>query len=571
MVNRMNVDENKTPNNGGSELGDLSGFFAPSWAQESGTVRLVNASQGRDNRTDRHGKPPRHDDRTQRQDRPRRHDDGRRSNDERADNGNKRRDFGEKKTRGDFVRPHGEARRAHEPKIDFSIRFLPEGKALDAIIRRVQSSHKAYPFRDIVRLFQKDDASLSVRIEANRETDKGAKVYQCKLCQTPFVTEDELREHLFTKHLTDFFTIEVVEGEAPAGNFNCVAKSTLSGELLGPPNHHSYSRRVQEVLHDRYPNMSKEEFLRNVEIVRDAETIEAWREEAKKRTLFFRKDDEKKDGADATQEGEVAEEPKKVGIERFEAEAIFRRDILPGLIVANPHIVVPATSLKDLPNRRLASFLSNEFAKDAELRSQGSLSRAIHAAFHHWKLHFFKANDDHGQEFVIFSQPVKLDVSNVTEEIRSIVSFVTENPSMPQKALLDFLNPEGDEELQKKILSSLRWLIEKGHIVEYFNGFLSPAASHPVFRLTPKKVKKTPVKAAEQAVAEVEAKVDAENSAESLEPLEAASPNAEAVESESSSADVAEDVANETVANEEIQSTTPEESTSVENEVRKED
>ncbi len=483
----MNDEMNNSASGEITDLSDLSNFFAPSWAKndESSNVKLVSGGNDR-RRDDRGPRPPRrenrnHDDRPPRG--PRRDGESR----------SPRRDFEERpkhpRRDGDF-RPRGDHEapaKPQAPRIDIAVRFLPDGKALDAIIRRIQTTHKAYPFRDIVRLFQKDDASLVVRMEANREANPDAKLYQCRVCGMPGLTEAEITNHIFEKHIADYFDIETVEGEAPQGNFTLIAKCGLSGELLGPPNHHSYVRRMAEIMHDRYPNMSKEEYSRHIEMVRDPEVIEEWRNQTKMRTLYFRKPQE--DGAE-----------RAAGVERHEAEAIFRRDILPGQIGAAPHIVCPATILKNMPNRHLASYLSRAFSQDEQMRSQGTLSKALHAAFHHRKLHFFHANDDHGQEFVTFAAPVKFDTENVTDEIRAIISYVQENPSSPVKNLVDAMVADGDEEKQKAVSSSIRWLVEKGHLVEYFNGFISPAASHPVFRLTPKKEKKTEEKAkAEEA------------------------------------------------------------------------
>lgn len=498
----MNDEVNNDSSQGAADLGDLSSFFAPSWAKDEGDsqVKLVS---GRDRnfeeerpRRNRDGRPRRDGDRPRRDDRPR---DGERP---RRDDNRQRRD-------GDRPRPRRDERPVREAPLALSVRFLPEGKSLEVIIRRIVTSHKAYPFRDIVRLFQKDDASLSVRIEADRSADPAAKVYQCRACGMPALTEAEAIEHIFSTHLADYFDIETVECEAPTGNFPCVARCGLTGELLGPPNHHSYSRKIAEMLQDRFPGMSRDEYCRKIEMVRDKEAIEEWRNAAKMQTKYFRKIEEvepAKDAEPASAEGEgaeaseeaAAEAPIRVGMLRADAEALFRAEILPELLVAAPHVVCSAAILKNMPNRRLAAYLNREFNHDDVLRSQGTLSKALHAAFHHRKLHFFHANDDHGQEFVIATAPVVFDTENVTDEIRTIVNFVTENPSCTEKALLDAVVPDGNEEAVKRVMSSIRWLVEKGHLVEYFNNLYSIAAPHPIYRLTPKKERKPKDKPADE-------------------------------------------------------------------------
>lgn len=498
----MNDEVKNDSTQGAADLGDLSAFFAPSWAKNEGDgqVKLVGGGRGRNfdderPRSRRDERPRRdRDDRPRRDgDRPRRDRDGERSY--RRDNDRPRRD-------GDRPRRDREERPVREAPLALPVRFLPEGKSLEAIIRRIVSTRKAYPFRDIVRLFQKDDASLSVRIEADRSADSSAKIYQCRACGMPALTEAEAIDHIFSTHFAEYFDIETVEGEAPTGNFPCVARCGLTGELLGPPNHHSYSRRIAEMLQDRFPGMSREEYCRKIEMVREPEAVEEWRNAAKMQTLYYRKAEETQmpqeqndapvvEGEEGVASEETAPEaPTRVGMLRADAEALFRSEILPELLLGAPHVVCSAAVLKNMPNRRLANYLNREFNHDDMLRSQGTLSKALHAAFHHRKLHFFHANDDHGQEFVIASLPVAFNTENVTDEIRSIIDFVTENPSCPEKALVEAVVPDGNEETIKRVLSSIRWLVEKGHLVEYFNNLYSIAAAHPIFRLTPKKERK---------------------------------------------------------------------------------
>ncbi|MBR3086031.1 MAG: hypothetical protein IKH04_06475, partial [Kiritimatiellae bacterium] len=389
------------------------------------------------------------------------------------------------------------------PPLALAVRFLPEGKALDSIIRRIQTTRRAYPFREIVKLFQKDDASLAVRIEADKAADPSARIWQCRACSLPALDAAELEAHILEKHLGDHFEERVVEGEAPAGNFPCVARCGLTGELLGPPNHHSYAARIQQMLRERFPGMGESEYRSHIEMVRDPEAIEQWRENAKKQTLYFRKaepaagsagktDDRKGPETPENQESQpeapAPEAPAK-GLTRQEAESLFRSEILPSLMNSASHVVCQAKSLKNMPNRRLASFLSGEFAKDEDLRSQGSLSRAVHAAFHHRGLKFFRAMDDRGQEFVTAVAPVKFEAENATAEISALISYTGDNPCCQAKAMVEELAGDGGEEAVKRMAASLRWLIERGHIVEFYNGALSIAAAHPQFWATPPKKK----------------------------------------------------------------------------------
>ena len=591
-------DEQDNAADSASQMGleDLSQIFAPSWARQTPDEVAQKAARfARDDDDDRGGfhrgggpqrrdgdrRPPRRDDdrRPPRRDnddrRPPRRDDDRRPPRRDDDRRPPRRDGDRRPPRRDDDRRPAPP----PPPLDLDVRFMPASKALAAIIRRIQATHRAYPVRDIVKLFQNDDSSMVVRIEARKDGTGPQQLFQCRACGMPALSEAEVAEHLLKRHFSDYFDAEEVEGEAPKGNFPCVARCGLTGELLGPPNHHSYAHRVQEMLADRFPGMGEEEYRRHIEMVRDPEVVEQWREQCRHRRVFRRKPEatdnaegqkpeEPAAAADSAAEAAPAEEmkPTAPALERHEAELLFRREIMPGLIGAASHVVCPATSLKDLPNRRLAGVLNASFADETDpgrrfnhrpqadgaqpqsrLQRNGSLFAAIHAAFHHRGLYFFRAGDERGQEFVMASQPVPLDVDHATPELREIAQYVFDNPSCPPKYLVDALNPENDEEKTKRLISQTKWLVEKGHLVEFFNGFLSPPAQHPVFKQNLPKQKKP---AAKQEVAAAEppevaaaeaAEVAAAPEAAAAEAAEvAATPEAAAEEPPEATAEAAE-------------------------------
>ena len=581
-------DEQDNAADSASKMGldDLSQIFAPSWArQPPDEVAQKAARFARDDDDDRGGfrrgggpqrrdgdrRPPRRDGddrRPPRRDgdrRPPRHDEEGRGPRRDGDRRPPRRDDDRRAPRRDDDR-----RPAPLPPLDLDVRFMPASKALAAIIRRIQATHRAYPVRDVVKLFQNDDTGMAVRIEARKEGADPKQIFQCRVCGMPALSEAEVAEHLIKKHLADYFDIEEVEAEAPKGNFPCVARCGLTGELLGPPNHHSYAHRVQEMLADRFPGMNEEEYRRHIEMVRDPEVVEQWREQCKHRRVFRRKiesaekaEEQKPEGATATADSSAeaapAEEQKPVApaLERHEAELVFRREIMPGLIGAASHVVCPATSLKDLPNRRLAAVLNASFAEETDpgrrfnhrpqadgsqpqsrMQRNGTLFAAVHAAFHHRGLYFFRVGDERGQEFVMASQPIPLDVDHATPELRQIAQYVADHPSCPPKYLVEALNPDNDEEKTTRLISQIKWLVEKGHLIEFFNGFLSPPAQHPIFKQNLPKQKKPAAAPEAAATAEPQAEVAA-----APEVAAAAEPQAEVAAAEAAEVAAAPEVA----------------------------
>ena len=499
----MTEEQKSVPD--GNALQDLSQIFAPSWARQSPEeVSRRAARYARDDANTEAGPRFRSSERgTMRSPRPLRPGmesgrapGGRRSPYPEGGLGGPR--GADRPERGSgSPQPRAYAPRPEPPKpLPLDVRFLPEPKALGAVIRRIQATRRAYPIRDIVRLFQKSDEGLLVRIEGQKGGGEPLALFQCRVCGMPALSDAEVREHLLRQHLEDFYEAEEVESEAPGGNFSCVARCGLSGELLGPPNHHSFGLRVQEMLRERYPDLSEEEYRGRIEMVRDPEVVEAWRAANRRQKRYRRKpapaaapveapgagtDDTVPDAEAATaSDAAAAPTPQAPAVERHVAELQFTREVVPQQIGSAPHLVCPATSLKNMPNRRLAAFLNERFLD--ETRRNGSLFHAIHGAFRHRSLHVFRAGDERGPEFVMAVKPVPLGTTHVVARLRQILVFVGEKPSCAQQALVEALEPSGDTAARAELATQIQWLIEKGHVIEYFNGMLALPAEHPVFR-----------------------------------------------------------------------------------------
>ena len=507
----MNTGDDKTPaadDNDASPLLSLDFELAPAWAKKSPDAHHQRYADderggadtgrrsggdfrrdggGRDRRpaprggpsSDRRGRPP--DRGAPRPDRgaPRPPRDAFHSDIRRPD---ERRDF----------RPA----REEAPPLPLEIRVLPDQKALGAVIRKIQTSHRAYPLRDIARLFLENDAAYQIRIEpAKGET---MPLFQCKVCNLPALSEEEIRTHVLSAHLEDFFDVSEIETDPPAGNFVCVARCGLSGELLGPPNHHSYNTRVQEMLRTRYAHMSPDAYRARIEMVRDPEVVTQWKESCRKKKVYRRKRpptatpvETEAPAADAaapatpdaaaTAAAEV-EVPLGPAMEKAAAELVFQRDILPEQILSVKHMVCPAAAVRRTPSARLLECVRETMNR--ELRFPASLFFALRGAFRHRTLHLFRANHERGPDFVVVRAPVTLDATHVVAELRQVLEYINEHPGCTRPELLDAL-AGGDAARGAHLATQLNTLVEKAHVIEFYNGILCPPTEYPAFRYLP--------------------------------------------------------------------------------------
>jgi len=237
--------------------------FVPQWARKAPGENHYSTKEykGSDGRRDRRDgrrddrRPPQRDSRGSRDDRPRRPSPGR------------------------------DPQRASVREIPVAVTFLPEQKRLASLVRQIHHTRRAYPLIDLANIFIHEAEGYLVKVEVNKDAPD-FKMYQCKRCKAVACSEEMIVQHLMSKHLSDVYEKEEIETDPPAGQFVCVARCRKSGVLLGPPNHHSYTDKLNELHQTRFAHLTLEEYKRSVETVRDEELIEQWKQESRKKIVY---------------------------------------------------------------------------------------------------------------------------------------------------------------------------------------------------------------------------------------------------------------------------------------------
>ena len=373
-----------------------------------------------------------------------------------------RKSFGGRKPFAGARRPRPEFER---PKpLEAEVKILPETKALGTIIRKLQGDTHAYKLKDLAYFFLDNPSSVLLKITPKakqggegRETGDARRevFYQCKACGFASTDQGDVLEHIVSAHLGEYYDSKEIECEPPKGNFNCVAKCGLSGVLLGPPNIHEFNAVVKEMIRTKYPEMSEEQYRAHIEMVRDADTIEAWRKTATKKTVFFAK-------GTADQEGAPS-------LSREQAEGEFRRTILPSLIDTPKNLMITAEVAMRSPVRPLQWAAKD--ALEAERRAPYNMCFALRGAFHHRKLKFFRANDARGPEFVTNVEYKEFDAEHAIPELAAAAKFVTEHPCCDKSEF-----PQ-EPDFEKHV----EWLVTTGHVVAFTNGVYSAVEKFPKY------------------------------------------------------------------------------------------
>lgn len=350
--------------------------------------------------------------------------------------------FGERKPFQKFERPK---------PLDCEVKILPETKALGTIIRKLQSDFHAYKLKDLAYFFLDNPSSILLKITPKDET-----FYQCKACGFASTRQEDVIDHIVSMHLTDYYDAKEIDCEPPKGNFTCVAKCGLSGVFLGPPNIHEFTSVVREMIRTKFPEMSEEQYRAHIEMVRDADSIEAWRKSAVKKTVFFPKGQAEVEGA--------------AQLSREQAEGEMKRTILPTLLDTPKHLMITANVAAASPVKPLVWAVND--AIQAEKRAPYAMIFALRGAFHHRKLNFFRANDARGPEFVINLELKEFDATHAIPELAGAATFLKEHPCCDKS---EFPSEVPDFE------QHLNWLVSTGHAIAFTNGVYSLAEKYPKY------------------------------------------------------------------------------------------
>jgi hypothetical protein len=340
-------------------------------------------------------------------------------------------------------------------ELPVDVHFIPEKRRLGAVVRQIRSTLRAYPLMDVAGLFLSNPDNYLIKIEVRRQQEgkMPLRFYQCPECSAVYLDAEHLQEHLFARHMEDLFDTVVTEGAPPTGSFVCVGRCGMSGDLLGPPNYHGFEEAIRQLHHTRFSHLTYDEYRGRVEMVHDPEVVEQWKQQASRQVRYKLKGDEQ------------AEE-----LTWSQAETVFAQQLAPKFIHGTTRVMVPAGAGRELGEMPVKQAMRRAWTRESH--HPFTLSIALRPAFKHMGLHLFKAGE--GITFVTAVKPNPIDPSHAVENIREALEYLQEHPGCTRREMAEGLRPKvsGEEQLAE-MMKPLRWLIERGHVIEFFNGTLS--------------------------------------------------------------------------------------------------
>lgn len=465
---------------------DFDFKITPDWAKEIAPARNPYADfEGGDER-EHHGFRDRRDDRRGRADaRPPR---GPRPGGERSHTGPPRRDGRGDVPRGRDVRRSGPAspREARQPRpevtpADVNVEFLPASRAVPGIVEVIKTSHRAHALRDLAMMFIERPERHVVRISIREE---GKLIYTAG--GTAALDKSFLAEPAFLAARDTLYTRDTVELEEVKGTFANIARHRPSGTLLGPTNHHGYQSALRRLYDERFAGrISFEMFKRDIEVVSDPESVEAWKSQARFVTVWKT----------------VGDNP-EVFQTLADVEAHFRKHHFDSAVKASRSVDLDGVSAKNLPEPELAAAVRIAWYRQRTFPVQVIFHLRRQCISH--GLHAFKWGGPAQFVAAYMPRPFTGDLSDLNDGSAAIYRAIASRPGCTRADLAAQILPADhaspDFAAQKSALASnFHWLLQAGYIVEFATGELEATPKDFAAMQTPPKTKSNRGKAPKHA------------------------------------------------------------------------
>ena len=544
------MSEKESSKNSGEALPDLSALnFGPAWARDkpSGTPSKKQGSRGerRDNRQD--GGDRKSGGREQRggNQRDRRQGGGRRESSGGREYRGRRDSSQGQGARGDYNR-----KQVTPAPEGITARIMPIEEGLDALAKDIVATGRTHSVFDIAWMVLSELERFHVVFESEDQT-----LYRSKKDHSLWLYQKECMAHFWAKGVVNqYYDEEIVEVDAPKGNFQSVARCGLSGALIGPPNHHAYQKNLLDIYREKFSNMPLDRYKAKVKMEHSEEVVAEWMESMKKHVRWRPKSEavetvetsaeKAEELADETTVLEVASGSPNEAVDSAEGDSTPVVAVLPeieeAVVILDSHLEVEKHFLshgfdEEFEVGKVLSVLANVPTKMIdpglftllkstvidERRYPGKLASILcrqmsgrHLAVFKWKKHLHCGPARPRQ--------VSENVS-MAERPSQLFRWVIENPGGKIDAMWEaLLAKDVDDDTRHLWYHDLHWLINEGIVLLFSDGKLHAAKEQQ--KKKPAEKKKPKVKKKAQAKkADVEEVSEAKDKTDGVKPAEESS------------------------------------------------
>ncbi len=348
---------------------------------------------------------------------------------------------------------------------DIQVIIEPRDSAAEALAAHIRASGHAFSMFDAARLVLADPERFQARFSCAPERAQG--LFQTIADGGLFLSRDEALAHVLRgPALESYYRVEEIELEEPKGDFKSIAVCGYSGELLAPPNHHSFQTALIRLHRERFANLALEDYKRRVRIETSPEIVAQWKEQQRKGRRWVHVRDA--EGVEPT-----------AFSNRAEMEAHFRR-VHGDAACAEVREAVFASSA-DKTRLSQALFLLLRQAVDAARKHLFEMSQKLGGGFERRGLKLFKRRA--GKLFVSRVKPRAVDPGVVfSERVARVVELLKTAHGLPLTELVEKIvptaapGPDGAKppisDEQVAVIKDVRWLANEGYVIEYADGMV---------------------------------------------------------------------------------------------------
>ncbi|HEU5070104.1 MAG TPA: hypothetical protein VFV96_06805 [Verrucomicrobiae bacterium] len=482
-----------------NDLFNLDNLFAPAWAKEPTEANRYAKYEGRDETSDRGerrgGRPGFGGPRREGGPRPPRGPGGAGGPGGRFGGprpGGDRRPAGRGGFRRDDRAPQGERRERPEPQPlpEVTLALVPDANGVDLLARQIKMTGRAYPlFQIALMILEKPERhAATFAVKKNAEGQPVQPLFGCALDESLWLSEDDVVKHILSQHLATFYQAERTQSDPPKGKYTFVAQCGMSGVILGPPNHHDYQKKLQELHAQRFPRLPFDAFKARVKIVKDEAVVAKWIEDQSWKTEYICLN--------------IPDAPKLGSME--DVENHFRAVHAANIVKPVETITISGKTCRNLRCPGLARLY--RIAVEDQRRFPLQIATVLSQQFAQHGLQFFKVNKTVTHVWVARPKYLDLETTPVSDGVRRIVDFINAHAKCTRRDLVEALAPtpaaatpapapdasaEGAAPAaqsakpepapeptpeQTAVVSDLHWLIHQGHVIEFATtGFLETA------------------------------------------------------------------------------------------------
>jgi hypothetical protein len=393
---------------------------------------------------------------------------------------------------------------------ELNVAFIPEERGVEQLARQIKITGRAYPLFQIALLILQKAERYSVQITKKKSDGGTQPLFVCALDDTPWTSEEEAVAHVLKNHFATFYQAERTATEPPKGVYTFVAQCGLSGEILGPPNHHDYQNQLRKLHTEKFSRMPFDMFKARVKIVKDEVVVKKWVEDQSFKTQYI-----------------CLNVPEPLTLATLEeVEKHFRATHKDSIIKPVETLTVAGLPSRSLRDNGLQRLIRQEWEQQKFFPLP--IATKLSQQFAQYGLQFFKVNKT--VTHVSVARPTFLDIQStpVSENIKRIIEYINGNAKCTRKKLIEALAPtpkiaktvvteipvvpvaEGEVAAPAKpaapeatpeqtaVIVDLHWLIHQGAVLEFADGRME-TAKKPL----PKPVKQEKKVAVEKPAAEV--------------------------------------------------------------------